>query len=1046
MTDDPRAEQGKTPHPSSSPSGVARALSAAVAIGSLVLLLDAAVETFLAGSPLRWWVSPSAIVFVGLSIWLWKPGETAARRWGWPGVAAWSLCGLLLLLATTAWLPAGQTDGVRLLWQPTAAILTAAVAAAVLLAGFVIGRAIGSPTGTTRLAAFAAVLALTAYALISFGVGLYARAPFASLFQGGAAWQSLPRWLQGAFLGVFALIPMALIGQAVRIAGCLRARQPVRVLVHQATALVMSLLMATSGLMRTPAPASLAGSAGAGSASVAASRDGGPMPLVPSLTGQQAVQRLDETLQAVKASGDNIAGDTFDPRAIVTHVGKEPARLFEWVRDNTYWAPYRGALRGPVGVLMDRLGSSLDRSLLLAELLSVAGHKVQLVRGAIDENAAAGASAAIRAVPEQPVFGSSRPAGSEADELLSRLVAQSGVDAAQLRDAVSKALADSQRMADLVNRRVAAQAPVLASAVRAAGATDDAAASAASALREHWWVQYFAGGAWVDLDPLTTNAEPAKTVTASARTYPYAAGQGTRPLDGRDCHEVTIRIVVERWRAGGISERTALTHTFRPADAIGQSIVLQHAPLAGPSGFAFITGRDPLADYKAQLLKQTEWLPYLSVGVQPVKRASVRADGTVNTAPSMNPAAQLSPGGGFMGGLGGAMGGAEAPEAPGVLTAEWLEYDLRVPGEPVRTIRRQVFDLLGEHARATRPVPSPRTDDAARMERGLALAGSTEILPVVCRLSPSFIARQWVDGAHANRPALAEMAARIDAADAEGLLQAARKVKQTPDRLYDLAIARFDWSTVGKDVYLDQPNLLSYHLTGATLANNRVGLRHGYDIVANDVAVRPGVAQGAFAVRLAQGAADTNAEGALLGATPIQTAGTLIGDADLAGSAPLAIRAGQDQALSQLKWPADALRRVQKDLAAGQIVVVPRTLADTGDADACAFWSINPKTGTTLGIGPAGWGAATEKVTLEAMLKFVTTFVVAYAIVFILCIASSINEAGGPNSYQEKISLLKSCNCAGIAGGAGVTGAIVELKALVIAAAIIGAKKEAFCR
>ena len=60
-------------------------------------------------------------------------------------------------------------------------------------------------------------------------------------------------------------------------------------------------------------------------------------------------------------------------------------KLFEWVRGSPYWVPYRGSLRGPTGVLMDRLGSSLDRSLLLAELLRTAGHQARLVRAELSE-------------------------------------------------------------------------------------------------------------------------------------------------------------------------------------------------------------------------------------------------------------------------------------------------------------------------------------------------------------------------------------------------------------------------------------------------------------------------------------------------------------------------------------------------------------------------------------------------------------------------------------------------------------------------------------
>jgi hypothetical protein len=55
---------------------------------------------------------------------------------------------------------------------------------------------------------------------------------------------------------------------------------------------------------------------------------------------------------------------------VVEQLGRDPQVLFEWVRDNTWWIPYRGVLRGPAGVLMDRLGNSLDRSLLLDSRLA----------------------------------------------------------------------------------------------------------------------------------------------------------------------------------------------------------------------------------------------------------------------------------------------------------------------------------------------------------------------------------------------------------------------------------------------------------------------------------------------------------------------------------------------------------------------------------------------------------------------------------------------------------------------------------------------------
>ncbi len=107
--------------------------------------------------------------------------------------------------------------------------------------------------------------------------------------------------------------------------------------------------------------------------------------------------QLAEAFAALEDAAAQIPAETADPSALLEKVGREPAKLLEWVRDNTHLAPYRGSLRGASGVLQDRVGSSLDRSLLLAELLRAAGFEVRLANGAVTD--AAKVSAAIRAIP-----------------------------------------------------------------------------------------------------------------------------------------------------------------------------------------------------------------------------------------------------------------------------------------------------------------------------------------------------------------------------------------------------------------------------------------------------------------------------------------------------------------------------------------------------------------------------------------------------------------------------------------------------------------------
>src|SRR6185312_14039863 len=70
-----------------------------------------------------------------------------------------------------------------------------------------------------------------------------------------------------------------------------------------------------------------------------------------------------------------------------------------WVRDRTMWLPYQGELRGPVGVLLDRGGSSLDRALLLAELLRLSGQTVRLAHAMLPADRASALLARLRTAP-----------------------------------------------------------------------------------------------------------------------------------------------------------------------------------------------------------------------------------------------------------------------------------------------------------------------------------------------------------------------------------------------------------------------------------------------------------------------------------------------------------------------------------------------------------------------------------------------------------------------------------------------------------------------
>src|SRR4051812_18098458 len=79
----------------------------------------------------------------------------------------------------------------------------------------------------------------------------------------------------------------------------------------------------------------------------------------------QGAATLEGSLQAIAAGDSASPRDRWDPAYVADHLRRNRQAIIRWVRAYTYWIPYRGVLRGPAGVLLDRQGNSLDRALLL---------------------------------------------------------------------------------------------------------------------------------------------------------------------------------------------------------------------------------------------------------------------------------------------------------------------------------------------------------------------------------------------------------------------------------------------------------------------------------------------------------------------------------------------------------------------------------------------------------------------------------------------------------------------------------------------------------
>ena len=161
------------------------------------------------------------------------------------------------------------------------------------------------------------------------------------------------------------------------------------------------------------------------------------------------------------------------------------------------------------------------------------------------------------------------------------------------------------------------------------------------------------------------------------------------------------------------------------------------------------------SSFRRRLLDQHEWIPLLQVGDQLVGEKTLRDTGETHNASGDGL------GVGAAKGIASILSGLD-PDPPKVvgtasaLTATWLEFEMRVPGEAAKTIRRTVFDL---HARSQTPASQrPVLSETQRLTRTLALMMDTEILPAVAWFPPEYLAHLQAQYLLANRDLLARFA------------------------------------------------------------------------------------------------------------------------------------------------------------------------------------------------------------------------------------------------------------------------------------------------
>lgn len=675
------------------------------------------------------------------------------------------------------------------------------------------------------------------------------------------------------------------------------------------------------------------------------------------ISGDQTLPRVKDLgalVDLVVAEANELPRAEFDPAALANTLGKDPQAHFEWVRDHTWWAPYRGLLRGSKGVMLDRVGSNLDRAVLLGDLLRRSGHTVRLAHAELSADRARDLLGKVRLMPGKPArVAAQAPMSAERKRAVEKVMP--GFEAT-----AQKQLVASRQVAEEAGAVIRAQTDELYAMVKDRADKTVVADEVApvAAMRDHWWIEREENGNWVAMDVLLPESKPGSALVAASGRSEWKAAEEMPAIPDAHWHTVEIRVVVERYDGSKTTEATALETKVRPAAVFDRRITLRHVPKPWPADLPD-SRTDPNALGNAAV-NVKEWTPILRVGGDVFAQSAFTDGGDLIADPFDSKRDIAATGGaGFMSGFGEALGG-DVAAAASIVTAEWIDYEIIVPGRPRQHVRRPIFDLLGPANRAAMPEGFDANTNDLLVQRYEALLSMTEILLQPCEFTDKFLAHLSTAGIVANQHGIRALMRESDLAkrkaEAFRMLDEIDVWGATPS----FALWRSILGAKSGNWFIDRPNIINYRMTQPVVNADQAGMRELIDVAFNGTGILRSSDRGSFEIRVAQGVVDTVAEVLALGAELRSAENTAsvfamtLGNEDrnrLFGSGDVA-------SVRQLDLPEDVATRLAEDVDAGFLIIALASPVQVNEQPRFGWWRIDAQSGETIGVMDTGFHAA----------------------------------------------------------------------------------------
>lgn len=749
------------------------------------------------------------------------------------------------------------------------------------------------------------------------------------------------------------------------------------------------------------------------------------------------IQQIDQLETGLGVLDKAIDRSQFDIDVLAAALGPNIDAIFYFVRDRIRYEPYYGVLRGARGTLLGRAGNALDRSLLLAALLTRAGYKTEIASGDLDETKAR--SLVDRAFEPTPGAANTFPNIANLDAEVARAL---NVDAGTLATIGEDLKRNGKIAEEALSHQVDEDTRELVAKLGGAGVTLPGAipiSRLTAEAREHYWVRCLVSDKWIDLDSAFADAKPGQVYASLSGEFSDTAVPPE--LFHRFSLKVTLRVAeVSNGNDGEFRDILLIDRAFPTADRQDIGVRIANVPFPPLEIFGHLNG-----SVSGSITKVQGFTTFVHDGKGTLASKYFDLSGKISDAP---PGSAGGAGGGFLRGssaLDNLFGGSAGPSGESKTTrivGQWIDYQLISPnlrgGAPtVRSFRR---DIIAPTTVVDWSPDGPaggivKPTNLAQQELRTQLLWSAELLPISGDFTADYLAYLELSALKKSRNLIASMTKTLLGLPIDGKPP---ELPTQPLSILQLALSGIEGlqlRMIGQfsDIrtYTNQPDLIAFERRWRNSTNPV--LTEGYDIVswAPRIMARDGSLAGTGELNAIRGVFQTRLEWELMKsrATPAVSNGgspaTVMNAAEIfraakeqgIGTVVLSPGSADLQRLGGLDFSPAIKAELAYSLGIGATLVVPeRSVSMAGDTS-IGWWRIEPETGLVLGIMPGGRGAAATEEGLLNSLQFQGTLTAVESLsAGFVCMLGT----GHPDHWQAKQYV--ECGIVAVAGGVGAWG------------------------